>query len=320
MADPLSSLQGAVDLSGLVPQQQPDSAQGAGGAAGGAAAHVIEGAWIVALSTQNLQQVLVTSTQVPVIVVFTSKASPNSATLDDLLQRHVRQAAGRLQLAQVDVDAQPQVAQAFRVNAVPAAAAVIQGQPVPLFQGLPDESQVTTMLAQVMDAAARAGMTAVLAGTDADRAGESPADQAPQLPEWEAKGEAAVSRGDFDVALEIYDQEIKKNPANSEAQTRRAQVKLMAKAAALNSTPEAARQQTASDPDDPDAANDAADAKVLAGDIPGAFSDLIAFIAAHQDDVRDTARVHLLELFDAVGSSDPAVKKARMALASALFS
>ena len=50
-----------------------------------------------------------------------------------------------------------------------------------------------------------------------------------------------------------------------------------------------------------------------------AFLRLIRFIGAHHGDDRETARVHLVELFSAVGQSDPRVAAGRRKLAMSLF-
>ena len=61
-----------------------------------------------------------------------------STSLEEIINSY----GGRLVLGAADIDAFPQLAQAFQVQAVPTAVAVVKGQPVPLFQGGADEQQV----------------------------------------------------------------------------------------------------------------------------------------------------------------------------------
>ena len=60
----------------------------------------------------------------------------------DVLEQIVKSYGGRLVLGAADIDVFPELAQAFQVQAVPTAVAVVKGQPVPLFQGGADEPQI----------------------------------------------------------------------------------------------------------------------------------------------------------------------------------
>ena len=62
-----------------------------------------------------------------------------------------------------------------------------------------------------------------------------------------------------------------------------------------------------------------ADLDLLGGHVEDAFLRLIDTVRATSDADRNTAREHLVELFDVVGSTDERVVKARKALMSALF-
>jgi putative thioredoxin len=63
----------------------------------------------------------------------------------------------------------------------------------------------------------------------------------------------------------------------------------------------------------------AADVDMLSGRAEDAFNRLIEVIRRSSGNDRDRAREHLIGLFEIVGSSDPAVARARVALANALF-
>ena len=144
------SMFGAVDLSSLSPRSTGGPAPsapsaGAAGAARTAGAGATTGAvagegavpgpLVVDVDAQNLREVAETSTRVPVVVVLHASRSQASADLAGQLQTLAQEYAGRFQLARVDVDAAPEVAQALQVAAVPTVVALIAGQPVPLFQG-----------------------------------------------------------------------------------------------------------------------------------------------------------------------------------------
>ena len=77
--------------------------------------------------------------------------------------------------------------------------------------------------------------------------------------------------------------------------------------------------QAAASPADVPAQILASDLDLLDGDVAGALNRLIDTVVATDGADRDAARVHLLELFDLIGATDPAVLAARTRLASALF-
>ena len=62
-----------------------------------------------------------------------------------------------------------------------------------------------------------------------------------------------------------------------------------------------------------------ADLDLLGGHVEDAFLRLIDTVRATSDTDRNTAREHLVELFDVIGPTDERVVKARKALMSALF-
>ena len=72
-------------------------------------------------------------------------------------------------------------------------------------------------------------------------------------------------------------------------------------------------------PDDLDAQLLAADVEVLTGEADKGYTRLVGLIRRTAGDEREAVRKHLLSLFTVAGPDDPAVAKARRALASALF-
>ena len=112
------------------------AAAGTGATAGAAAGDgAVPGPLVVDVDAQNLREVAETSTRVPVVVVLHASRSQASTDLAGQLQALAQEYAGRFQLARVDVDVAPEVAQALQAAAIPTVVALITGQPVPLFQG-----------------------------------------------------------------------------------------------------------------------------------------------------------------------------------------
>ena len=323
------SMFGAVDLSSLSPRStggpapSSASAASAGGAgaartAGTGAASAVAGdgaapgPLVVDVDAQNLREVAETSTRVPVVVVLHASRSQASADLAGQLQTLAQEYAGRFQLARVDVDAAPEVAQALQVAAVPTVVALIAGQPVPLFQGAIPADQLRELLDQLLELAARNGVTGRLAPRDADA---QPAE--PEETEVERAAREALERGDYAAAEKAYDHAIAQSPADDELKVARAQIRMLGRMdgkdprallAAADAPGASVEDQLAG-----------ADAALALGDVNVALGRALEAVRSHSGEERETARLRLLELFEVIGSSAPEVARARRQLAAILF-
>ncbi|WP_066292429.1 tetratricopeptide repeat protein [Arthrobacter sp. B6] len=320
----LLNLRGAVDLSALKQRQAPPASPGTppGNAPGnppvpGDSAGTSEagpGPLRVNVTEGNFQELVELSAKVPVVFALWAAYSPESAGMLDTLERVVNSYGGRLVLGAADIDAFPQLAQAFQVQAVPTAVAVLKGQPVPLFQGGADEAQVQALLDELLKVAAANGVTGSLGnGTPAET------EPAP-LPPLHQAAYDAIEEGDYNAAAAAYRQALLEMPADAEAKAGLAQVELMARLQSLSAQEtEALRTLAAEEPDNLDAQLGVADLDVAGGHVEDGLNRVVSFIGRNFGPERETARVRLLELFDVVGSSDERVAKARQSLARVLF-
>lgn len=287
---------GAVDLSGLT-----------GGDAAG-------GAWSVDVTEQNFQtDVIQASMRYVVVLSLWSPRSPQSQSFNDILARAVDSHEGRLLLARVDVDANPSIAQALGAKAVPLVVAILNGQPVPLFQGTVDEEEVQRYFDQLITAAVQSGVT----GRAEPTGTVEPLAESDEPDPRFAAADEALGAGDLDTAVAEYEKLQTQNPADAEISERLAGVRLMART--RDADLEEARAAAAEAPDDIDAQLLVADLDVSGGHVDDAFGRLIDLIRRLDGDDREQVRVRLVELFTVVGASDPRVAQARRALASALF-
>ena len=308
---------GAVDLSALKrPSGPPAGAPGAAGRGaprGGAPAAA--GSYAVEVTEQNFQQVLESSMNALVLLVFYSPTQmPASAQLADDLATLADEFEGKYLLGRVDVDTVPQIAQAVQVPSVPFVVAVVQGRPMPLFQDVAPLADLRAALTQVMEQLATQGIT----GRHQPLSQGVPAEgEEEQVDPRYAPAQDALAEGDIDRAVAEYQKLVDANPADAEAAGGLAMAKVLQRT--QDADLDAARRAAAERPDDVDAQTLVADLDMAGGHVEDAFGRLIELVRRTAGDDRDKARTHLLGLFAAVGNEDPRVLKARQNLASALF-
>ncbi|MBN9128414.1 MAG: tetratricopeptide repeat protein [Paenarthrobacter ureafaciens] len=312
------NLRGAVDLSSLrrppAPPQPPVAAASPEPTDNGEAAAGGPSLRVDATET-NFQDLVQLSAQVPVLFLLWSRYAADSPGVLAAAQRVVESFGGRLVLAAADVDTFPQLAQAFQVQAVPTAVAVVKGQPVPLFQGPADDAQIKSLVEELLQVAAANGVT----GSIGD--GTQGAEPEPEpLPPLHQAAIHAIEAGDYAGAAAAYKQALLEQPADADAKAGLAQVELMARLEKLSAADaESLRELAAQEPDNVHAQLGVADLDVSGGHVEDGFNRIIAFIGRNFGQEREAARVRLLELFEVVGVSDERVAKARQGLARVLF-
>jgi putative thioredoxin len=320
---PLGNLRGGIDLSPLVNRQaQAAAAAAPAGAASGApdsAAGAIPVPSLVLEGTDaNFGQVLELSRTVPIVVDLWAEWCEPCKTLSPALERLVTEYAGQLLLVTIDVDANPQLAQAFQAESLPTVAAVLSGRPVSLFVGALPEEQVRQVFDQLLTLAAQNGVT----GTVALQAQEGAPDQdaAPveePLPPHHAEAYEAIERGDYDAAIAEYRLAIAQDPKDMLAVAGLAQVSLIARL--RGKTLDGVRAAAAADPADLQAQLDVADVDLSGGHVEDAFDRLLELFPSLDQPGRDAVRTRLLDFFEIVGAEDERVPAARRRLANLLY-
>ncbi len=87
-------------------------------------------------------QVLDRSAEVPVVVDLWAEWCGPCRTLTPIIEKAVAETGGRVELAKVDVDSNPEVARAFQVQSIPAVYALRDGKVVANFVGAQGEEAV----------------------------------------------------------------------------------------------------------------------------------------------------------------------------------
>ncbi len=310
MSDPRPSavLRGAVDLSSL--RSRPAPPASADAPTPGAVPPLV-----FDVTDDTFPQVLELSRTVPVVIDLWAEWCGPCTQLSPILEKVVLEARGRLVLAKVDVDANPQLTQAFRAQSIPMVVALVAGQPVPLFTGAVPEQQVREVFAQLLQLAAQQGVTGSVPveGQDAEASDDS---ETPLPPHHQAAYDA-IEEGDYARAITAYEAALAENPRDDDARAGLGQVRLLDRVQGLDL--QAARDAAAAAPLDPDAQFAVADLDLAGGHVDDAFGRLLDLFAALPEAERAPVRERLLELFGLVGDTDARVIRARGRLSSLLF-
>lgn len=308
-----AALRGAVDLSSL--RNRPAApAQGAPAPASGEG-----GAFplVVDVTDATFGQVLELSQSVPVVVDLWAEWCGPCKQLSPILEKVVNELAGRLVLAKVDVDANPQLAQGFRAQSIPMVVALVAGQPVPLFTGAVPEEQVREVFAQLLQLAAQHGVTGTIPVGDVEAEGDAPEPEAPPLPPLHQAAFDAIEQGDYAGAIDAYERALAENPRDEDARAGLGQVRLLHRTQGLDLNE--VRAAAAAAPTDVDAQFAVADLDVAGGHVADAFARLLDLFTAVPAEDQGRVRERLVELFGLVGDADPRVTEARRRLATLLF-
>ncbi|MFI6985833.1 tetratricopeptide repeat protein [Embleya sp. NPDC050154] len=311
------SMRGVVDL-GAVKAAADNAAKRAAAPAGKPAA--ASGAQRVVIDVTEATfetDVLALSQQAPVVIDFWAEWCQPCKQLSPLLERLAEEYAGRFVLAKIDVDANPRLAQEFGIQGIPAVMAVVGGQLAPLFQGVVPEAQARQVLDQLVQLGEeRFGLTGI--AVDGEPAA-APADdeEEPAGDPLLAAADEALELGDLDGAAQAFRNVLSDHPAHAEAKLGLINTELLRRTQEVDA--EKARADAAEHPDDVAAQTLAADLDILDGRADEAFARLVETVRRTSGEERNTARLHLLDLFEIVGADDPRVPKARMALAGVLF-
>ncbi|MEA1306065.1 tetratricopeptide repeat protein [Actinomyces oris] len=312
------SMFGAVDLSSFAPATKPAGSTGAtpsptaGDRPSGASGLPVP--LVVDVDASSLREAAEVSTRVPVVIVLHTPRSQASTDLAAVLEQLADQYAGRFQLARVNVDAAPEVAQALQAQAIPTVVALIAGQPVPIFQGTVPQEQLRSVIDQLLEVAAANGVNGTIA-VDGAAGGDPQAE--PEETEVERAAREAIEAGDFAAAEEVYTHAIAQNPGDDDLKVARNQVRLMARLDGQDPHELLAAADAA--PTDLTAALAGADAALALGDVNAALGRALEAVRTHVGEERETARLRLLELFEIIGSTSPEVAQARRRLATMLY-
>ena len=205
-------------------------------------------------------------------------------------------------LARVDIEAHPQVAQAFQTKSIPYAVAIIAEQMVPLFEQAYPEAQVRMVMDKVLTLASEQGI------------GQAPVEQ---MEAEEIEAMEALEAGNYVAAEAAYKKWLSRKPSENLAKLGLAQTQLLIRTESLDL--KVVIDESTKNPGDISLQLKAADVEIVNGGVEAAFTRLVHAVRATSGDDRARVKDHLLKLFALVDPNDPRLVSARKELASALF-
>ena len=148
-------------------------------------------------------EVIDRSMTTPVVVDLWATWCGPCQTLGPILDKVVGETAGQVELVKVDVDANPGISQAFRVQSIPMVVAFAGGQPVDAFMGAQPEQEVREFVQRLLPTEADNALAALLAAGDEASLRQvlevDPANEDAIV----ALAELLVERGETDEALAL---------------------------------------------------------------------------------------------------------------------
>jgi putative thioredoxin len=277
-----------------------------------------------------MADVVEASRDVPVIVDFWAPWCGPCKQLGPILERVVKNGAGKVRLVKVNIDENPEIAQQLRIQSIALVYGFWQGQPVDGFAGALPESQVKAFVERltgpigpgpVDQTLEQAGQ--LMAGGQIERAAqlyERVLASEPDRPEAIAGlARAQIALGRLSAARATLERVAKEHANHVGIDGARAALALAEEAGTL---PEPAELNRRLERDDCDHAArlDLATVLFLRGQVEAAIEHLLAVVRKDREWHDQAARRQLVRFFEALGPTHPATVSGRRKLSSILFS
>ena len=127
-------------------------------------------------TTDFEERIMRASIETPILVDFWAPWCGPCKQLGPALEQAVRDAGGKVRMAKVNIDENPELAQALRIQSVPMVFAFFNGQPVNAFVGVKSPSEIAAFIDQMVKMAQQARPDAIDIPATLEEAGQALAD------------------------------------------------------------------------------------------------------------------------------------------------
>ncbi len=285
------------------------------------------GAFVIDVTDATFErEVLERSKTVPVVADFWAPWCGPCRTLGPILERQAAQAGGAFVLAKINVDENPQIAQAAGARSIPLVIAFRDGKALSEFVGAQPEPEVKRFLAAILptpaDRFAKEGGELLAAGHDnaaEERFRAALAEDARHPLALVGLARVLGERGALEEALALLERVVGTPAIEQEAERVAAELRTRAAAPADGGELTALEARARANPSDLSARIEYGRALAAARRYEPALAELLACVEADAHFGEDAARKAMLDVFGVLGGAHDLVQEYRAKLAGLLF-